>query len=300
MGIHPMFKKVSQAEWLAKANVDLKGKTQAENLKYEVEGGISISPFLTQKDVHQRPSIKGPQTLAGIEIIAKTDKIANQKSKEMLNYGAQVLAFRVSGDTDLDQLFDGIFLDMITVILYIDLAENIRSKVQQYLNSKYQQTQTDVRISDEKNTFYLKEDLSFRQRIIAAGNFMDQKNDDLYMIVELKKDFLAQISELRALRTLIHSQNKKVFIASVTNEDGNTDVHPLIVNNYLLMSAYLGMSDVAFGVPYGEDHELARLSLNIHNVLKEESSFNFVTDPTAGAYIIEKITTELLDISKGR
>ena len=299
MGIHPMFKKVSQAEWVEKANVDLKGKTQAENLKYEVEEGFSISPFLTQKEVQQRPSIKGPQTMAGVKIIAETDKIANQNSKEMLNYGAQVLAFRVSGDTDLNLLFDGIFLDMITVILFIDHAENIRSKVEQYLTSNYKQKQTDVRISDEKNTFHLKTDVSFRQRITAANNFMDQKNDDLCIVVELKKDFLAQISELRALRTLTHSLNKKVFIASVTYEDSNTDIHPLIINNYLLMSAYLGMSDAAFGIPYGEDYELARLSLNIHNVLKEESSFNFVTDPTAGAYIIEKITTELLGVSKG-
>ena len=40
------FKKVSREEWIAKANADLKGKINAEEVMYKVEEGISLSPFL--------------------------------------------------------------------------------------------------------------------------------------------------------------------------------------------------------------------------------------------------------------
>jgi hypothetical protein len=297
MSTHQMFKKINQEEWIVNANADLKGKVQAENIKYDIEEGLSFSPFITHHEVLQNQSISGPKTLAGVTIKAENEKIANQKAKEMLRNAAQVLTFDVSEETNFDQLFEGIFLDMITILLLAEDALRIRAIIDKYISANYQNIKTDVRIADQNNALQLSADLSFVERMAKTKAFIADKKDDQIIFVELKRDFLTQISELRAIRMLSLSQNSTIFIAAIANEDAynNTEVHPMIIINYLLMSAYLGMSDAAFGIPYGDDGESARLSLNIHNVLKEESGFGFVTDPTAGAYIIEKITQQLFN-----
>ncbi len=297
MSTHQMFKKINQEEWIANANVDLKGKAQAENIKYDIEEGLSFSPFITHHEVKQNQSISGPKTLAGVTIKAKNEKSANQKAKEMLRNAAQVMIFDVSEETNFDQLFDGIFLDMITIILLTENALRIRTMVDQYISANYQNKKTDIRIADHTNALQLSANLSFAERMAKTNAFVDNKKDGQIIFAELKRDFLSQISELRAIRMLSLFKNSNIFIAAITNDDAynNTEIHPMIITNYLLMSAYLGMSDAAFGIPYGEDGESARLSLNIHNVLKEESGFDFVTDPTAGAYVIEKITQELFN-----
>lgn len=295
-----MFKKSNQQEWIAKANADLKGKVEAENLRYSIEDGLSISPFLTHNEVDQKTSIDGPKTMAGIQITFENTKEANIKAKEMLNNAAEVLAFDVSKNTNFSELLDGIFIDMITLILYTYDEASVRSLVSEYLSNKYANKKTNVIIVSPENTVYLGVNTSFKERINNVRNYVAKELNDYLIIVDLKKDFLVQISELRAIRRLSDMKNRKVFIVAMTTKDAfeNTDIHPLIITNYLLMSAYLGMCDAAFGIPYDNDRELARLSLNIHNVLKEESAFNFVTDPTAGAYVIEKITQELLDSCK--
>lgn len=300
MNDHPMFKKANQQEWIAKANADLKGKIEAESLRYEVEEGFSFSPFLTHNEVIQMPSMNGPKTMAGIQIMYENTKEANIKAKDMLNNGAEVIAFDVNKNTNFSELLDGIFLEMITLILYTYDEASVKPIMNDYLLQNYINKKTNVIIVSPENSLYLDVKTNFKERIIKVQNYIEKELKAYLIIVDLKRDFLAQISEMRAVRRLSEMKNRQVFIVALTTKDvfENAEVHPLIITNYLLMSAYLGMCNVAFGIPYDKDRELARLSLNIHNVLKEESGFNFVADPTAGAYVIEKITQELLDYCK--
>lgn len=289
------FKKVSREEWIAKANADLKGKINAEEVMYKVEEGISLSPFLTDKDVILTESLGGPATMAGIKIVAPSANQANKKALEMLNSGAQVLAFDIDQDIDFDIIFKGIYLDMISVVLFCSHPNAVNRKLDHFIKENYPSKSTDVKVINIASLVNLSFDESFDTRLHKVANLLKSNENKLYLSVELKKDFLAQIAELRAIRKLAGTKNLCVMgqISSTAFEE--SDIHPLIISNYLLMSAYIGMADMAFGITYEDDRELARLCLNIHNILKEESGINFVTDPTAGAYIIEKLTAEMME-----
>jgi hypothetical protein len=300
------FKKVTSAEWKAKANLDLKGKISAESLSYNVEDSISFSPFLTQDDVALSDPINGPQTLAGIKIIASNVDEANAKAKTMLYNGAQALAFDVDMDTSLHVLFDGIFLEMITVILFCNHPDKMHERVQSYVSDHYFNKMTNVSVINKDQNRFLQYSETFAQRMSKVKKTLAHWPNNQYnvhIVVELKKDFLAQIAELRAIRRLFDVQygsDKLLTIFTVIHPDSyvSAEEHPLIIANYLLMSAYFGMADTAFGISYDQDEELARLCLNIHHILNEESGLNFVKDPTAGAYIIEKLTGEMLSLAE--
>lgn len=70
------------------------------------------------------------------------------------------------------------------------------------------------------------------------------------IILDLKKDFLAQIAELRAIRKrmeqykTVHPEIKsEVLLISRIHQDAyiSDQIHPLIICNYLIMSSYLGI-----------------------------------------------------------
>lgn len=295
------FKKISKEEWLSKANIDLKGKLSAESLLYTVDDRISFSPFLMGEDVENCQPVSGPDTRAAIKINSYTDREANTKALEMLNRGAEVIAFDVLPHFDFQVLFKGIFLDMVTVILFCNDKNLANAKLKEYLSKNKSEKDTNVIIFNTSECFRLsskKETFSNRINRIRQELERHSENEKIYLFIELKKDFLTQIAELRAIRKLnetLRNQTGNLFIITeIKTSPEEENVHPLIIANYLLMSSYLGMADISFGLPWDDDGDTARLCLNIHHILKEESGFNFVTDPTAGAYIIEKLTQELI------
>lgn len=66
------------------------------------------------------------------------------------------------------------------------------------------------------------------------------------------------------------------------------------------MSAILGGVDAILDAPYDSSFQSPdgfsnRIALNVSNLLKEESYFDKVVDPSAGSYYIENLTNELLE-----
>ena len=296
MSLLQKFDKVSRQEWIAKANIDLKGKVAADELVYHVEEGISFSPFITDKDVFLTDSLVGPKTKTGIKVLAGSEIEANKKALKMLNLGAEVLAFNTKSDVDLSALFDGIYLEMIIIILYCDDVDTVNKKVNRFLKENYEGKSTQIVLMSASDGVNLRYDDSFTHRMQKVSQLLKNREDEdnFFLIIELKKDFLAQIAELRAIRKMADGASIYIVALISTASFDGSDIHPLIISNYLLMSAYMGMADYVFGVPYEGDEEIARLCLHIQNILKEESGLNFVVDPTAGSYIIEKLTAEMI------
>ncbi len=313
MNLWDDFKKVSAEEWMAQANIDLKGKMNAADLKYIVDENLSFSPFLTAGNVPPSNPVSGPVTIAGSEIGYENDKNSNINALKMLSYGAQALALTVDENVNFDTLFDGIYLDMIKVVLKTKGNNaGIREKLQKYLKLRYaEQTINIWFLEPEKDTptLYLYYDTSFSERIRSVKAFnkaciVSGPTQNTIVFVELKKDFLAQISELRAIRKMweevreAQPQTGDLIIIAGIHKDSliSTEVHPLIVTNYLLMSAYMGMCDIAFGLGEDQGDDLPRLSLNIQHIMSEESKLTWVTDPMAGSYIIEKMTQDMISL----
>lgn len=304
----------SKEDWIAKASQDLKGKIDA-NFLYCVEENFYISSFQTQNVAIKRAPIMGPMTKSGV--IIPSSPLSNSIALRLLDKGAEAIFFDVTKDTNYDVLFEGIYLDMITVIL--SSAHDIDElKLNEYISKNYKDKEVYIIIKNQKNSISHKTIVltlnhtdsfkirmsnvtSFVNSVVSSGNYKK-----VIIEVSLKKDFLAQVAELRAMRIIwsrIIDKNKLTFypLTIMTNldimGDNINEVHPLIKVNYLLMSAYLGMSDVAFGLPCIGDLELSRLCLNIHHMFKEESFLAQVSDPTCGSYAIESLTEQMINFS---
>lgn len=307
------FEKVSTSDWLKKANTDLKGKKQAEDFIYQVCNDLDCSPFLTDDDVFYSKPICSTPTKSGVQIQADHPVAANSKAICMLAYGVEALSFDVNDTWELDLLFCNIYLDMVSVILKVEGSiDVVRQKVDVYIKEKYSEKTTNIIIISAKENhgpgIFLRYESTVTERLNLIKSHLDEmalnKSITLPIIVlDLKKDFLAQIAELRAIRirmeqykTVHPEMSSEVLLISRIHEDAyiSDQIHPLIISNYLIMSSYLGMSDFSFGVSYGEDEEAARLCLNIQHIFKEESNLGHVSDPVAGSYIIEKLTEQML------
>ncbi len=123
-------------------------------------------------------------------------------------------------------------------------------------------------------------------------------------------NYFMEIAKIRAARLLFAklldafgSENKKVFINSFTSGWHDTIYDPYV--NVLRtttesMSAAIGGTDAlvvrAFDKAFKKENKLSdRLARNIQIILKEESYFDKIIDPSAGSYYIENLTDSIID-----
>jgi hypothetical protein len=303
------FEEASISDWISKVNTDLKGKGRAEDLFYIADQHIKVSPFIGRDNNQPVADLRGIFTKSGVLISSGTAAEMNTKALRMLENGAQVLHFEIDADADFSLLFSGIFIDMIDIFLTVTGDRTVAErKFTAYIRQHYSdKTSSVVLISDSsENVLRLGANVSFTGRMTQVRDFLAlqerrKHTTEILIYSELKTDFLTQVAELRAVRllgkrTLNSSDYQQLTIIGVLNPEvfSKATVNPLIEINYMILSAYLGMCDVVFGIPAGNDEELARLSLNIQHIIQDESRIRVVNDPVAGSYLIEKITSELL------
>lgn len=125
-------------------------------------------------------------------------------------------------------------------------------------------------------------------------------------------DYFLEIAKLRALRILFYkiaeSYGLKDFdpgsisVYSTSSMWTKTIYDPyvnMLRNTTEAMSAIIGGCNSLTIAPYNENFEAVtpfskRISRNVSNMLKEESYFDKVVDPSAGSYYIENITDALV------
>jgi len=150
-----------------------------------------------------------------------------------------------------------------------------------------------------------------------ANEYLNQfhENGSLQTLKEIEfkvavgGNYFFEISKIRALRKLwkILADEYKVFpnchITAIPSKRNKT-IYDYNVNMIRTttecMSAILGSADTVFNLPYDsvykKDNDFAeRIALNQLLLLKEESYFDKVGNPTDGSYYIETITNQLVD-----
>ncbi len=297
------FNKMNTQEWMAKVDTDLKGKKIAVDFLYDVEHDFQVSPFVTDTlgtAINCAPQMSN----SAVWIEAESALEANQLALYHLNYGPEYLIIEIAcAEWSFEDLFKDIHLHIIGVALLVpDNIEEYEIKLNNYLKENYSNAITNVVIGS-KHLNFISSNISFKNRLarfkVLANNAIE---DEVFVVfLELKQDFFAQVAELRAMRKIWFNANKtssnlKIIAFADGRKFTNTEVHPLIIFNYLLMSAYLGMSDVVAVKIDNNDKEQMRLSLNIQHILKEESGFGHVKDPVAGSYIIESLTKQMVEV----
>ncbi len=121
-------------------------------------------------------------------------------------------------------------------------------------------------------------------------------------------DYFLEIAKLRAFRLLwkkvagkyIQGTIPEAFVrsyTSVTSPVNKNNFNNMIRSGCSAMSAVAGGCDALYVMPYdGNENEFSmRNARNIQLLLKEESFFDKVADPAAGAYYIETLTHELAE-----
>ena len=136
------------------------------------------------------------------------------------------------------------------------------------------------------------------------------RNMEFYMSVGT--DYFLEIAKLRALRILFYKIAESFGISDF--DPGSINIHSIsslwtktvydpyvnmLRNTTEAMSAVIGGCNALTIAPYNENFEQPtelskRVSRNISNILKEESYFDKIVDPSAGSYYIEIITNELV------
>ncbi len=125
-------------------------------------------------------------------------------------------------------------------------------------------------------------------------------------------DYFKEIAKLRALRVLFFKIAESYGLSNY--DPGALQIHStsslwtktvydpyvnMLRNTTEAMSAVLGGCNSLTISPYNENFETPtelskRIARNVSNILKEESYFDKVVDPSAGSYYIENVTNELV------
>jgi methylmalonyl-CoA mutase len=130
------------------------------------------------------------------------------------------------------------------------------------------------------------------------------KTAGLSIIIPLQSNYFLQIAALRALRFLLPQfspelQNTKL-IAITTAQENTEDSHANLLHfTTQAMSAIIAGANKIYIPPFDlgakePSHFAARISTNIQHILKEESYFAKVVDPSHGAYYIDYLTDNLI------
>ncbi len=291
------FEKPTHAQWLEKIKKDLKGQKNVEDLDYSTEN-LRFNNFedISKNETFEPLVQQHPKSC--VMCAGKNSHEKNVLALAFLELGVEALGFEIGAEDDVQVLFKDIYLDMIDVLCFYDED----STLEKFQNSSTHNSNHNIifiRKNQKLEHVTLSENKSFEERIKTFKSLVGQEDcTSLFVRLSLKNEFLPQIAELRAYNR-IWSQTKKsgdLIIAAempfLSVED--SEVHPLIIYNYLNMSARMGMANYIIHPPFESVDELARLTLNINHILTEESRFSVVSDPIAGAYIIEQMTETIV------
>ncbi|TAD98943.1 MAG: hypothetical protein EAZ97_10010 [Bacteroidetes bacterium] len=125
--------------------------------------------------------------------------------------------------------------------------------------------------------------------------------------ITLENRFFLEIARLKSLRILFvelaefhlekNIESVNIFAQTTFDLSQNDPNWNLLSNNNQAMAGILGGCQSLCVMPHDAEKAVfsSRIARNVSNILKEESYFDKVYDPTAGAYYIDKLTDSLAE-----
>ena len=141
-----------------------------------------------------------------------------------------------------------------------------------------------------------------KQQIKDAFEKGQNRKGNFQFCFTINEQYFQEIAKLRAFRILwqqIMGKSPYIFAEISTSNWQKEDAYNnLIASATALMSSVFGTADSILIPDYNffkqQTDFSQRLARNQHHILREESYLDKVQDPTAGAYFIEQLTTEIL------
>ncbi|SFE09465.1 methylmalonyl-CoA mutase family protein [Spirosoma endophyticum] len=122
-----LFPAADKAAWLAQVQKELKNESAYENLLWQTEEGFTVEPYYTAGEMHHRPlkTVQDSQKQAPGWLNAPEQQISDEKSdnvllRDVLARGADALVLRLSSQTDLSRLLNGIKLSDTPIFFRLD------------------------------------------------------------------------------------------------------------------------------------------------------------------------------------
>ncbi|TXF87602.1 hypothetical protein FUA23_18045 [Neolewinella aurantiaca] len=268
------FPEVSKAEWLAKVEKDLKGKS-LDSLDFEVSGE-TFSPVHHRDDLATLP--RPVRTTSGCRLgvfIEVQDAVsANKLALEALNGGADYLylydpLYTTGKEGYQEKLYAGILTDIVEVVwhnhptsIVISGIDTIAQELYNFSGSRGEST-----LWLSPGTEYLTNIAFFRATRLCASLIMEHS------------------SEITGFRTGV--------VVEGDEKDPNT---AKIRTTAQAMAAINGGADILMIKPSDGKGDTAferRIARNVHHLLTEESHLTRVADPATGSYYIESLTDHL-------
>jgi len=194
----------------------------------------------------------------------------------------------MSADIDL---VEGLISKDIENLLCVDVSlyENAGADMVQQLAYGMSHANEYLNILEEKGALYKLKNIDFK--VAVGGNYFFE---------------IAKLKALRNLWEILANAYEVSIPCHITTEPSkrNKTIYDYNVNMLRTttecMSAVLGGADTVFNLNYNavykKDNEFAdRIALNQLILLKEESYFDKVENPSAGSYYIETITSQLAE-----
>ncbi|MDH5474208.1 MAG: methylmalonyl-CoA mutase [Cyclobacteriaceae bacterium] len=154
------FSPSSKADWVKNANKDLKGEDVIEKYSWEIQKGITVSPFYTKEDMDGLNYINPLENASSInnnpdtdirtwenqaDILVLNEKEANKKALLSLNQGVNSINFIVKKQNiSIDNLLNNILLNYCSISFHLE--ENVLEFTTQYIRylNKNSYNQADV------------------------------------------------------------------------------------------------------------------------------------------------------------
>lgn len=284
------FPKISKEEWKAKIEAELKGRKSLDELKYKIGKELDIDILLQEED---RISSKGFSSFPeiphfGIYFEAKPH---NHTILESLAKGASALYLKGMASKEWNKSLEGVNLNYITLIVN-DKLQVENSEIKSIISRDHTLELQEHRIINLDD--HLEEGTlidSIKEMFKTDGNVGIKLNDAIIM----------NISMMRALRNLLEKSGRENKLIAFIGKGDEALEYQLIRYTTQSMAAISGGCDyILFPIHRDCTEKEASQIIHISNVLTHESRINRFTDPWKGAYVIEKITHELIDkIEKG-
>ena len=143
--------------------------------------------------------------------------------------------------------------------------------------------------------------------LLGKGLKIEEAARQISFSVVIGTDFFLEAIKLRTLRalwsTILHAYQIKsdpnVFIHAISSLEVKENFQPhgnMIKETYSALSAILGGCDGLTVEPEDDKNSMMnRVARNTSSVLRDESFLSRVSDPLAGSYFIESLTTQLAE-----
>ena len=328
----PDFNPSSKKAWADKATHDLKGKTIA-SLTTKFEDSIEVAPYYAKEDLSELNYLKNYEnalanqaTIDGEarewvnyqKVVVDEEEIANKTALEALRLGATGIIFQLKDKVRFEILLKNIHLEACAI------SFEGNTQLKDYL--LYARHQVDVsKLTGFTATNGAEELVNLKSTIIISTKktavnqltniaketqqFVKSETDfnKVLFKLEIGTNYFLEIAKLRALRVVITEllctngikiDPANIQILAVSERWKNKELAPhenILKGSTAAMAAIIGGCNALYIAPEHPSETLSnRTARNISTLLKEESFFNKVVDPAAGAYYIENLTHKLV------